>query len=87
MHPYRNIEETDTYIIREFTQNIDSTELMWHRDNESRLVEVIGSTDWKFQKDNELPISMDSSIFIERHAWYRLIKGTNNLLLKIHKIK
>jgi hypothetical protein len=85
--PYINIEVTDDYIIREFNENIDSDELKWHRDNESRIVEVIGNTDWKFQRDNELPIIMDSPIFIEKHEWHRVIKGTGNLIIKIHKLK
>jgi calcineurin-like phosphoesterase family protein len=34
--PYTDIEVTDKYIIREFNENIDPIELMWHRDDESR---------------------------------------------------
>ena len=32
--PYTDIEVTDKYIIREFNENIDPIELMWHRDDE-----------------------------------------------------
>ena len=39
--PYRDLEVTDEYIIREFSQNIDPIELMWHRDDEDRIVEVL----------------------------------------------
>jgi len=42
--PYNDIEITDKYIIREFNENIDPIELMWHRDDENRLVEIIGNT-------------------------------------------
>ena len=45
MKPYIDLENTDKYIIREFNENIDPIELLWHRDNESRLVEIIGKTD------------------------------------------
>ena len=31
--PYVDIETTDKYIIREFDDNIDPIELMWHRDD------------------------------------------------------
>jgi hypothetical protein len=85
MRPYKDIEVTDKYIIREFNETIDSIELMWHRDNEDRLVEALEPTDWKVQFDNELPLSMDRPIFIPRHAWHRTIKGTGKLKIKIHK--
>ena len=85
MTPYTDIEITDEYIIREFNENIDPIELLWHRDNESRTVEIIGETDWKIQLDNQLPISLNSPIFIPRHKWHRVIKGTGNLKLKIYE--
>jgi hypothetical protein len=83
--PYKDIEVTDKYIIREFNENIDPIELMWHRDDENRTVEIIGETNWKLQLDNQLPTSMNCPIFIPRHEWHRVIKGTGTLKLKIHK--
>ncbi len=85
MRPYIDIEVTDKYIIREFNENINPIELMWHRDNEDRLVEVIGKTDWQIQLENQLPTSMNQPIFIPKHEWHRAIKGTGNLKLKIYK--
>jgi hypothetical protein len=85
MRPYTDIEVTDKYIIREFNENIDPIELMWHRDDENRTVEIIGNTDWKVQLENELPTSMNQPIFIPKHEWHRVIKGTGTLKLKIHK--
>ncbi len=79
------IEVTDKYIIREFNENIDPIELLWHRDNEDRTVEILGETDWKVQLDNELPTSLNQPIFIPRHHWHRVIKGNGNLRLKIYK--
>lgn len=83
--PYTDLLVTEEYIIREFDENIDSIELLWHRDNENRLIEAIEPTDWQLQLDNELPLSMDKPIFIPRHAWHRVKKGTNKLKLKIYK--
>ena len=83
--PYKDLEVTDSYIIREFSENIDPIELLWHRDNEDRTVEIIGETDWKVQLDNQLPTSINQPIFIPRHEWHRVIKGTGNLKLKIYK--
>ena len=85
MKPYTDIEVTDSYIIREFSENIDPIELLWHRDNEDRTLEILGETNWKIQLDNELPTSLNDPIFIPRHHWHRVIKGTGKLKLKIHK--
>lgn len=83
--PYTDLEVTDDYIIREFSENIDPIELMWHRDNEDRTIEIIGKTDWKIQLDNQLPTSINDRIFIPRHLWHRVIKGSKTLKLKIYK--
>ena len=85
MTPYTDIEVTDKYIIREFNENIDPIELLWHRDDEQRTIEILGETDWKVQLDNELPTSLNQPIFIPRHHWHRVIKGNGNLKLKIYK--
>jgi len=34
--PYTDIETTNDYIIREFNENIDPIELLWHRDDKNR---------------------------------------------------
>lgn len=74
------------YVIRCFTQNISQEELEWHQDQEDRLIMWWeGSKDWMFQYDNCLPIPIDSSIFIERYDWHRLIKGTGDIYLKVIK--
>ena len=83
--PYTDVEITDEYIIREFGDNIDPIELMWHRDDEDRTIEIIGNTDWKLQLDNSLPTSLQERIFIPKHEWHRVIKGTKTLKLKIYK--
>jgi len=82
--PYTDLEITNKYIIREFGENIDPIELMWHRDDEDRTIEIIGETDWAIQLDDSLPTSLNDRIFIKRHEWHRVIKGTGNLTLKIH---
>jgi hypothetical protein len=85
MNPYTDIETTDKYVIREFSENIDPIELMWHRDDEDRTLEIIGDTDWKIQLDNQLPSSLNHPIFIPRHEWHRVIKGSGKLKIKINK--
>jgi len=83
--PYTDVEITDEYIIREFDENIDPIEMLWHRDLEDRTIEAIGETDWQIQLDNCLPTSLQERIFIPRHKWHRAIKGKGKLKLKIYK--
>ena len=83
--PYIDLEVTDDYILRQFDESIDPIELLWHRDDEDRVVEIIGETDWSLQLDNSLPSSLQERIFIAKHQWHRVIKGTGDLKLKIYK--
>jgi hypothetical protein len=84
--PYVNLETTDKHIIREFSDKTDIIDFMWHRDNEDRLVEALHDTDWQVQLDNELPTSLDKPIFIPRHQYHRVIKGSGKLRVKINKL-
>ena len=84
--PYKNIEVTDKHIIREFSDKTDIINFMWHRDNEDRIVESLESTDWSLQLDDSLPIILNKPIFIPKHMYHRVIKGTGNLLVKIIKL-
>jgi hypothetical protein len=86
--PYVDVEVNNKYTIREFGENIDPIELMWHRDDEDRVVQIIEVGDeWKFQYDNELPWKLEPNmtIVIPRHEWHRVHKGEGKLLLKIWK--
>lgn len=83
--PYNDLEVTNEYIIREFDENINPIELKWHRDNENRVVEIVGETDWKLQLENQLPVSINQPISIPKGEWHRVIKGNGKLTLKIIK--
>lgn len=87
MEPYPFSEEklSKNVVVRTFDANLESEELLWHWDDEDRLVEVIGETDWKFQFDNQLPIEMNKKIFIPKGTWHRAIKGHGDLVVKITK--
>ena len=85
--PYVDLETTDEYIIREFSQNIDPIELMWHRDDEDRVIEILEvGKGWKFQYDDDLPLELkpQDTICILRHQWHRIHKGDKKLKIKIH---
>lgn len=88
MKPYNNLETTDEYIIREFTDDIPQMELVWHRDRENRTVKVLESAQgWKFQFEDELPFEIEPnmSISITKGEWHRVIKGTGTLKIQIFK--
>ncbi len=84
--PFQENKLNDNTFIREFKQNTDSGDFMWHRDREDRIIEPIDETDWKIQIDNELPKKILGEIFIPMGAYHRLIKGTGNLKIKLQKL-
>jgi hypothetical protein len=86
MKPYQDIRTEDKTVVRVFDQTIDPIELMWHRDQEDRIVEAIEPTDWQVQLDNELPTLINRPIFIPKYIWHRTIKGTGHLKIKITKL-
>jgi alkylated DNA nucleotide flippase Atl1 len=84
-NPYFEYIINGNEVIRVFENDDLGTEELWHRDLEDRTIEAIGETDWQLQLDNCLPTSLKERIFIPRHEWHRVIKGTGTLKLKIHK--
>lgn len=86
MKPYQEIKSEANTSTRVFDESIDPIELMWHRDQEDRIVEAVEPTDWMMQLDNQLPTLIDKPIFIPRYNWHRVIKGTGTLTVKITKL-
>jgi hypothetical protein len=82
---YSDVQISSETVIRTFDESIDPIELQWHRDDEDRTIIAINKTDWKIQLENELPIDLNTAIFIDRGQWHRLIKGTDTLKVKIVK--
>jgi hypothetical protein len=78
--------QVDNDVIRVFSKEIDPIELMWHRDDEDRIIESVDKTDWLIQLEDELPRKIVGKINIPRHQWHRLIKGTGDLTVKILKM-
>jgi len=83
--PYQEQVLEENTFIREFSQDIDELDLIWHMDDEDRTIVAIEETDWLFQFDDELPLSLNSPIFIPRHKIHRVIKGNGNLKIRIIK--
>tara|TARA_R110002050_G_scaffold247030_2_gene384837 strand:+ start:70 stop:345 length:276 start_codon:yes stop_codon:yes gene_type:complete len=72
--------------IRYFDQNTNEDEFVWHKDREDRYIVATHITDWQFQFDNKLPVSLyDNKLFIPKGVYHRLIKGTGDLTLIIER--
>ena len=84
MKPYNQVE-TQECIYRVFSEDVETEELVWHRDRRDRLVKVIGGKNWKLQMENELPFDLeeDESYFIPRETYHRILKGKKDLVLEI----
>jgi hypothetical protein len=84
VRPYSEVLEND-YIIREFSGDVNESELIWHRDKQTREVKVLQGDGWKIQMDNRLPEELEkgNNYYIPKMEYHRLIKGKGNLLLQI----
>ena len=84
--PYKQIHLKE-YILREFDESVDESELIWHRDKKDRTIRVKGGQGWQLQLDNELPVELvENQIYtIRKEVYHRLIKGEDNLLIEIYE--
>ena len=83
--PFKEEIVSNNVFIREFKQDTDSGEFMWHRDFEDRVIESISKTDWQIQLDDELPKVIQGEVFIPMGVYHRVIKGTGDLKIKLQK--
>jgi len=74
-------------MIRSFDPKIDSSEYVWHRDNEDREIEVIEGQGWQFQYDGCLPYLLEEGMIFEikKGEYHRLIRGVTPLKCRIIK--
>jgi quercetin dioxygenase-like cupin family protein len=81
MKPYK-----DSSNIRVFSKDVEPLELVWHKDDEDRNIEILEGKGWKFQFDNELPLALTKGdrIFITKHRVHRVHKGVTDLKIKIN---
>ena len=85
--PFEQIEK-EGKLIRTFSTDVDSEELMWHQDLKDRKVTVIEGNGWLFQMENELPVKLSraSHIHIPKFVWHRVIKGPDQLVVEIEEL-
>lgn len=81
VRPYYDIDD-----IRVFKKDIPESELVWHRDEEHRVVRVISGEGWEFQYENNLPFEMklEEIFYIPKMMYHRVYKkGNTDLVLRI----
>ena len=81
--PYTDLNE-----IRTFDVSKDESDFVWHRDKEDRIITVLNGNNWKLQFDNCMPFSMilNEKYKIPKMVYHRLIKGKDNLVIKVEEI-
>tara|TARA_B100001093_G_scaffold214167_1_gene205449 strand:- start:964 stop:1224 length:261 start_codon:yes stop_codon:yes gene_type:complete len=85
MNPYTEKKIWNNIYLRTFSADTPETDLIWHLDAEDRVIEATHHTDWKFQFDDQLPVSLNNTISIPKNTFHRIIKGTNDCTLRIIK--
>lgn len=85
--PYKDTQLTENTFQRTFQEDVDTEELVWHRDHNDRAVMPVSGKGWKIQLDNKLPIplNINESIYVPKNVYHRLIKGrsTENLVVEV----
>ncbi len=89
MNPYKEKILDNGLFRRTFSRDTDSTELIWHRDKEDRIVKPINESGWMLQMDNKLPIILEANkeYVIPKNTFHRVIKGDDDLIVDVKKCK
>ena len=84
---YRQKNISKNTFQRVFSENVDTDELVWHRDRLDRHVYIENNDGWLLQMDNELPLLMmeGQTYFIPKETYHRVIKGTGELVITIEE--
>lgn len=78
----------EVYTIREFSEDVNEDELVWHRDKKTRKLSVLKANGWKLQMDDQLPEELKEGIeyLITRGTYHRVIKGYGKLVVRFKEI-
>lgn len=88
-YPFKQKTIMKNVLLREFSSDTQQDELIWHRDKNDRIVEVVSGSGWKFQRDNNLPVLLREGdrFKIPAEQYHRLLRGKTNLVVKIYEQK
>ena len=83
--PYTEILLENGNRFRVFAESVDTSDLVWHQDQNDRKIYVHESRGWELQFDNKLPLVLEAGnvYAVPRDTWHRVIKGNGNLVLQI----
>lgn len=85
--PYIDNIFNKNHFVRTFDKNVNTNDLVWHRDKRDRIIKVLSGDRWQLQFDNQLPFDLieDCIYIIPKMIFHRIIKGDLNLILDIHE--
>lgn len=84
--PYIDEKINDESYIRLFKNDISPSEMVWHRDYETRTIEVLEGEGWMFQMDNQIPVELfvGDKLCIPKMEYHRVYRiGSSDLKIKI----
>ena len=89
VNPYIDHKLNNGSILRTFSKDVVSEELVWHKDKLDRRVEVIEGSGWEIQVENGLPrqLKEGDTVWIPALTYHRIKRGTTDLVLKIEEFK
>jgi len=87
--PFKEKHLRGQVFLREFKENVNSEELIWHLDKEDRIVVPLKCEGWRLQMDNELPKPLleGKEYFIPKMTYHRVLKGSGDLKIKLIKLE
>lgn len=84
-HPFRQRSLSGSRLLREFSRDVPSDELVWHRDREDRTVRALEGRGWALQLDGGLPqpIRLGEAHHIPSGTWHRLLRRPDATTLRL----
>lgn len=86
--PYIEHKLNNGMFLRTFSKDTLTEELVWHRDRENRIVEVLEGDGWEIQLEDKLPqpLVKGKEYVIPAYTFHRIKRGTSDLTLIIREV-
>jgi len=87
--PYIDEKLNSWKFVRTFKHDVITEELVWHRDEKGRYIEVLEGIGWEIQFDDELPkrLHKGDHLYIPAKTFHRIKRGTTDLKLQIEEFE
>ena len=87
VNPYEQKNLNNGVFLRTFSKDVLSEELIWHRDHNDRIVEVLEGENWEIQFENKLPqtLKVGEEYVIPAYTYHRIKRGTTDLVVRIQE--